>query len=264
MPAKYYHKANRYGDQEINGGRMNMNGSKKLTIHTTETSPSAFYRNKVYYHIQLRQDPKTNLVHWEQYIPFDKASRALRHPTGTPETNRCGDVHVNLAIVGYAKYVPTYGNQLYQELAEFMVWLEDEWGVPAEFVVPFGGGEGYGEDGAYRVPYDQWQALSGALSHAAAPFNTHWDPGRLRTDIVTAYIEKLQKPTIPPTPPIGGINNMDAETLTANTTPAEIHQLSEANLFDGDPDFWVARLDQPDLPEWERFWTAVYINSLVR
>jgi hypothetical protein len=71
-----------------------------------------------------------------------------------------------------------------------------------------------------------------------------------------------------PLPPFtakpGGFAIMDAVTLTRNTTPDEVRRLAAAGLFVGDPEWWIQRLSQPTLPEWERFWTAVFISSVTK
>jgi hypothetical protein len=178
----YYPEATlRIPDPVVSGGRMNMDGSKKIVWHTTETPPSRFYRSNIYYHIQVRQDPTTGEVLWEQYIPFDLASRALRNDPNTPtQTNRDGDVCINVAIVGYAKDTPNLSDELLAEMAEFMVWAEKEWGVPAVFPWKFIGSEAYGIYGKARLSLSAWNHANGSLGHQHVPDgNTHWDPGVL-------------------------------------------------------------------------------------
>lgn len=130
---------------------------------------------------------------WEQYIPFSRASRALRNGPDPIETNRDGDVHINLAVVGYAKDSPRWSDALLRELAEFVVWAEEEWGIPAEFHYQFGGGEGYGYDGRYRLDPAVYNKAEGVLGHTHAPdTNTHWDPGAIPVDKLTQLIGELK------------------------------------------------------------------------
>lgn len=247
----------------VDGGPMNRDGSKKLVLHTTETS-GGFYTKATYYHIQVWDDNGT--IRWRQFIPFDRASRALRNDAGTVlQTNRDGDVNINVAVVGYARHTPDMSDALLRELAEFFVWAQEHWKIPAAFPYAFQGGEAYGVDGVGRLLPAQWDAANGILGHQDVPDgNTHWDPGRLPVPKLQALIAELLTPPEPPevTNP-KGVMSMDAVTLTKHVTPDEIRKLAAAGLFEGNPEYWVARLDQPESPEWERFWTAIYVNSLL-
>lgn len=195
MQTKHYPKAVlRIPNPPVDGGSMNMDGSKKMVWHTTETAPTGFYRTKVYYHIQVREDPATGKILWEQYIPFDRASRGLRNDQNTPlQTNRDGDVNINVAIVGYARNSPYMSNALMEAIAEFMVWAEEEWGIPAVFPYAFQGGEAYGENGVGRLEDDQWDEANGSLGHQDVPDgNTHWDPGKLPVNEILELVEGLK------------------------------------------------------------------------
>lgn len=208
----------------IDGGTMDGDGSKKITLHTTETPESGFYRRYTYYHIQVRQDPTTGEVSWEQAIPFERASRALRNGSDPIQTNRDGDVHINLAIVGYARNSAHISDKLLREIAEFAVWAEKEWGIPAKFAFPkaVGGGEGYGADGAYRIPPAAWDYASGTLTHAQCPdSNTHWDPGPFPVERFHTFIAEIKA----------------AEDLPPTTTPDQedsvLTKLPTLKLYDG-------------------------------
>lgn len=192
MGAIYYPKARLTIDRPGGCGAMNKDGSKKVVWHTTETS-GGFYTKRAYYHIQLWEN-SSGVAMWRQFIPFDRASCALRNDSGTvTQTNRDGDVNINVAIVGYARNTPYLSNAMLDAIAEFMVWAEEEWGIPAEFPYAFQGGEAYGVNGAGRLTLSQWDTASGHLGHQDVPDgNTHWDPGRFPVEAILAKVEKLK------------------------------------------------------------------------
>jgi hypothetical protein len=265
MSKNYYPKAVlRIPDPVVSGGRMNMDGSKKIVWHTTETPSSRFYRSNIYYHIQVRQDPYTGEVMWEQYIPFNLASRALRNDPNTPtQTNRDGDVNINVSIVGYAKDTPNLSGEMLWELADFIVWVEREWGVPAVFPWKFIGSLAYGIYGKVRASLLDWDHANGNVGHQHVPDgNTHWDPGVLPVLKLQDRIATLKLPPVQPGPKKGTMIQMDAITLTKNTTPDDIRKLSAAGRFEGYPQYWIDLLPYPTDPRWERFWTAVFVNSV--
>lgn len=192
MQTKYYPKAH-VTITGVDGGSMNRDGSKKLVLHTTETS-GGFYTRATYYHIQVWDDNGT--IRWRQFIPFDRASRALRNDAGTVlQTNRDGDVNINVAVVGYARHTPDMSDALLRALAEFFVWAEQEWKIPAAFPYAFQGGEAYGVNGVGRLKPAQWDAANGILGHQDVPDgNTHWDPGKLAVPKLQALIAELLEP----------------------------------------------------------------------
>lgn len=157
-------------------------GVPRGNMHTTETPSSGFYTRTVYYSIQLRE--YNDLAYWRQFMDLEHYSHALRHPAGTPETNQEGSVNPSLAIVGYAKNMPLMSDLLVSEIAEFMVWCEEELGIPARFVSHAGGSHCYGTSSSCRVSWEDWKDGAGPLlqaggggwyMHAWVPAQTHWD-----------------------------------------------------------------------------------------
>lgn len=177
----------------LDGGAM-IGGNPRTVWHTTETYPSAFYTNKTYYHLQVREDPSSGQILWRQFIDLSRASRALRHEDSV-ETNRMGTYCPNIAIVGYAKDSPDLSDGMVNEVAEFIAWAEQVMGIPAVFPYPFLGGEAYGYDGAARLNRDEWVAVTGNVGHQHAYRNTHWDPGKFPTDRI---LETLGGPNMKP------------------------------------------------------------------
>lgn len=160
----------------VDGGSY-LGGPPRVVIHTTETA--GFYESKTFYHLQVRD--MGDRVEARQYIPFTKASRALRNLPGGVETNRMGDVCINVSIVGYAKNSPNLSDRMIQWLGEFAAWCHTEWGVPLR-APKFHGGEAYGYNGVGRMGPQEWREFTGFCGHQDVNENTHWDPGKLPWD----------------------------------------------------------------------------------
>lgn len=133
-------------------------------------------------------DPFTGLAR-QLLSPLD-SGYALEHPAGQPETNRQGDVNIQVEWL----FTPgtVYNGRRYAQLADtpmlgldaFLAWC-DSWGVSRA--------------GPYMAPGDRdpgrWRA-GGHRGHYNAPANSHVDP----ISPIPAILEKASKPT-PPTPP---------------------------------------------------------------
>lgn len=209
MAHLYYPKA----DREISGvdGGSMVGGPPRGVVHTTETGP--IYRGATFYHIQIDYTSSGG-IEIVQFIPLERASRALRNHSGGVQTNRQGDYCLNVAIADYAKNaavlaaastadspcvawaepfglttMATWPDAIYNELGELMEWAEPEMGIPLVFPEPFDGGDAYGYDGSVRISNSEWLDLSGWVGHQHVPENTHWDPGRLQTDKLEPHDE---------------------------------------------------------------------------
>jgi hypothetical protein len=146
-------------------------GPSRGVLHTTETR---WWAGTRFYHIEYRDGV------FRQYRPFDRASRALRHPSGTPQTNRQGDYCINVSVTGYARESQDWPDRTYQDIAEFIAWCNDQFGIGAWSRYPVGhGGEAYGENGSARMLWDEWELFNGWCGHQEVPANTHWDAGRV-------------------------------------------------------------------------------------
>lgn len=182
----------------IDGGSY-IGGPPRGVWHETITTPAEFYRSATYYHIQFRQWPLTSKPQIEQAIPFDRASRGLRNLTVAQrvdaglsaedvQTNRMGDVNINAALTGYQEDRTSTGgypslypltDAMVNELCEFMVWCEEEWGVPANVSALIGepGQQEYGYHSPWRLDNEEWEDFSiGWIGHERVTENTHHDP----------------------------------------------------------------------------------------
>lgn len=145
-------------------------GGNKVTWHTTEGSSaegavSAYKSSGVCPHftVGLRDNHRVLL----QHLPLNRAASALRHPSGTPETNRCNNWQVE--IVGFASKSANWDPKLYHYLKLLAQFLHRHCDVPMT------------EDVSWRNPKrlngHTFVSYSGHLGHMHAPGNDHTDPG---------------------------------------------------------------------------------------
>jgi hypothetical protein len=151
----------------------------KIVHHTTEGSSAdgAFleYRNS------------RNIPHFTvddmtiyQHVDTEEAASALRHPTGTTETNRSSAVQIEL--VGFAGR-PKSAASL-QNLARLCRWIEAEHQVPS--VWPNGPPKPAvnGQDpGDHNRNQQNWDGLGGHYGHCHVPNNVHWDPAYTEAEL---------------------------------------------------------------------------------
>lgn len=174
-------------------GGAYIGGPPRGVWHETITPPSAFFTAETYYHIQFRQWPITDIPRIRQFIPFNRASRALRNlrpgenPTGDPDvqTNRMGEVNINAAMVGYQRPRANGFPSLYpltdamlNEILDYMEWCEAEWGIPldASALISDPGRQEYGYEAPGRMSAAEWRSFTGWCGHELVTENTHHDP----------------------------------------------------------------------------------------
>jgi hypothetical protein len=156
-------------------------GGWKTCWHTTEGgSMESVVRTLVEKgaEVHIVFDPKNG--RFTQMIPFNRAGRGLRHPSG-PETNRANVIQVE--VIGFAtvaqaikslasprRAVPLFGADEYRRLAALALLIEHRRPVPRHaraFMRPVRmGGQAF---------YD----FAGHVGHCHVPGNDHGDPGRL-------------------------------------------------------------------------------------
>jgi hypothetical protein len=157
-------------------------GPFKIVHHTTEGSSAqtafdAFKAKKADPHFTV--DAMTIF----QHIDTGVGARALRHPTGTPETNR--DSAVQIEVVGFAgaaKNARTLAN-----VARLCRWIEQTHGVPRIWPAgPPKPAKNGGDPGGHIRDQTIWDSKSGHYGHCHVPSNIHWDPAY--SAIEAAYI----------------------------------------------------------------------------
>lgn len=173
------------------GGGSQTPGPPKIVLHTTEggwdSSMSVFRSKLTSPHFLV--DPRARRA--VQLLPLDRSGYALRHPSGTPETNRLGRC-VQIEIVGFAGQQP--GGFTPADLTWFgetiVGPIAREIGCPLESTPTFYG-EGCGwvlatETARQRLSWSAWVGYAGVIGHQHVPGNSHWDPGAFNVAPVLA------------------------------------------------------------------------------
>lgn len=118
-----------------------------------------------------------------QHIEFNRTAYALHH--GPPNHRQHA---YQIEMPGHARDVPHYPDTWYEGLAEIISWFHHALGVPLRFPKPFAGSEAYGEHGAVRMTWDEYNNSGGIIAHQHVPDNKHWDVGRLDVPRLEKYL----------------------------------------------------------------------------
>lgn len=153
-------------------------GGKKLVWHTVEGSSiegavAAYRASGSYPHFTLQWKDGKLLI--AQHAPIDQCVTTLQHPSGTPETNRAGCIQVEIAA--FAKDAHNWPDAMYEALADFARWVEQNAGVPRKCGVKF-------SVPAQRLSGSAFVSYAGHIGHAHVPGNDHWDPGAFKIEKV--------------------------------------------------------------------------------
>lgn len=165
------------------------NGSPwKLCLHTTEGSSiegavGAYRVNTGWPHITCDPARRRKAQHYE----LNLSSRALAHPSGTPETNRAGII--NIEIVGFAAQTGAWPK-------DWLAWLAADVFAPVRAVCPFALAaplfvaypSSYGLGASQRFSRAMFAGYSGIIGHQHVPDNDHGDPGALDVATIIATL----------------------------------------------------------------------------
>ncbi len=158
------------------GGSMT-GGPKRVVWHSTENDPYkttartiADYLNRVGYQVHIVWNPVTGET--IQCIPANRAGRGLRNAAGGVQTNREGDVCVQIEVVARAAHPFTQYEM--KGLPEIMGWVR---GLGVPDVWP--GGPPPAAPGTRHVSAKVWTSQAGHYSHSQIPENNHNDPGAI-------------------------------------------------------------------------------------
>lgn len=119
-----------------------------------------------------------------QYVALREFSKALRHPNGTPETNRAGCIQVEL--VGFARETPKWTDAQLRKIAGLACLIEHRVSVPRHARAKFA-------YGAPRLSAQVFPDAAGHLGHMHVPNNDHVDPGALNIQRVFELMAELNK-----------------------------------------------------------------------
>lgn len=165
-------------------GGMNGDGSRKLTLHSTEGKSidgavGAYTAHNSWPHLTV-DCPRRAVV---EHLDLMVAGRSLRNTAGgADQTNKDGTVHVQIEMVGTAVQPTTLGSP------EDLTWFGREvvrpihelTGIPLVTSVPWRAYPGsFGLHAPQRLSPAAWDAYSGILGHQHVPDNDHGDPGSI-------------------------------------------------------------------------------------
>lgn len=147
-------------------------GGHKLTWHTTEGSSAdgavAAYRAAgVCPHFTIGYDNTRRQRVLYQHLPLNRAASALKHPTGTQETNRCNNWQVE--VVGFAAKSGLMFEQHYHYMKLLAEFLHRHCAVPMVSTVHWREPK--------RLSGPAFVAYRGHCGHMHVPHNDHSDPG---------------------------------------------------------------------------------------
>lgn len=178
-----------------NSGPMNGDGSRKLTIHSTEghsiEGAVAAYRAHNSWPT-LTVDCRARRVC--RHLSDTIGARSLQNtPGGADQTNKDGTVHIQIEVVGFAADPSSFGTtddlawfgrdvigplcrRNHIPIATTVRWIAYRSTPPSS----------YGTNNGVRLSPVQWDAYSGVLGHMHVPDNTHGDPGAFPIQAVLA------------------------------------------------------------------------------
>ena len=130
-------------------------------------------------------------------------------------------------------WVGDFTEDHYADLAEFLAWARDRYGVGGAVSATPAGGWLYGAGSPYRMAETDWYGFSGLTAHGAVPGNTHWDTGVLDLELIN---------DLAGTPAYGGdeMYNEWAGGMFDHFSDLEITELYEAGYIGGNPDTYLA------------------------
>lgn len=156
-------------------------GKPKIVWHTTEgpnKPPWETMRSGIPHFTYHRKTGEC----W-QHLDLDVAAYTMM--AGDYSPNSDGGVTIQIEIVGYARDSATWTQAECDGLMELTSWIADQIGCPVEFPHAFAGDDAYGTNGVARLSWEEWRATTGIVGHQHAPWNSHWDPGKVPVEKMT-------------------------------------------------------------------------------
>jgi hypothetical protein len=122
-----------------------------------------------------------------QMIPLNQSAKTLRHPAGTPETNRANAIQVELC--GRAANTQDWSLDHMQAIANLTRLINLERKESGHRMVPWEIGRSFANDD--RFSGAEWREVEGHVGHKHAPYNTHWDPGRFQGALLIQLLKDM-------------------------------------------------------------------------
>jgi hypothetical protein len=149
--------------------------------HTTEVIPSSVAGAVA---LAGRHEFPPHLWGWPerdwlvQTVRLDRSAFALKHPSGTPATNKMRALQIE--IIGYARDMGGKPDSFWDWIGERVVrpLIDAGYAIDLSNVAPTTGEDGLGTGGAVRMSRAAWVSFDGLCVHANVPDNAHWDMGR--------------------------------------------------------------------------------------
>jgi hypothetical protein len=166
---------------------------RAVVLHTTETSGWPGYGGGGSApNFTAMPDSAGKRLVWRQHFGCDQSGRALLNLPGGVNTNTTNVVQIELvgtsAAGGPGMFWPDAPDWALADLAKFVRWLHDEWGVLPQASVTWKAYPGsYGTNNGVRLGGSDWLAYRGILAHEHVTENDHGDTGRFPIERLLAF-----------------------------------------------------------------------------
>lgn len=179
-----------------------------LILHTIEGALSYRVAQKHQNPPHLWYSPSRRELY--QTVDLRGPAFALRHPSGTPETNNRGPC-LQVELEGSASQTRTWPEAYYENIAQDVVrpldrFCRENYGVtlvggPSTRTLRYADeSDGLGilasTRSALRLSDREWLDAHGLVGHQHVPDNTHWDPGGFRMTSLLSYLTDVDQPRV--------------------------------------------------------------------
>lgn len=193
-------------------------------------------------------NPNTGEV--RQYLPMDKAAYSVRD-------NALEDDYptYQVELWGRAEAVPNYSDEWYRGVAKLCNTFVQHYEIPVVFADFSRVAVAYPGASPDRMTHAESDAFSGFLGHCHMGLgtDTHWDPGRLDTSKVLAYMEEEDTMTL--------FFNDWVEGWVKGLDEEHVRKLHTSGIISGDVNYWIALLDEPGNEAWRYFYTRAQAST---
>lgn len=193
--ALYYPGASRVQDFSGVYPGVIFSSNRALVIHTTETNDWPGYSGGASAPtFTAKPNYTTRKLDWRQHFPLNMSARALKNLSGGVNTNTTNVVQVELIgtseKTGPGMYWAEAPDWALQSLAEFIRFLNVEWGIPMVSTVKWVAyPASYGFNASQRLNGSDWLAYKGILGHQHVTENDHGDPGLFPWSRLQTFLE---------------------------------------------------------------------------
>lgn len=186
----------------------NKKAPPRMVLHTTETKGFPGYNSGAAAphftigvgHSGSLPNEKPGVVRVRQHISLDRTALALKHPSGTPETNHQGSHCVQIETITYVGDQPKHGivgnkGNFPAPLTAALAGLVREIlevipGINIDHHPEMWSATGSAGSGAkQRFTAKEWAEFDGICGHEHVPDNSHWDPGALDIESFVALVK---------------------------------------------------------------------------